>query len=87
MPLILGTQSKSVEFYVVYGGKINPILGFPGLKMFELSVRCMDDYLIKTGGEKILYHAISAKRECKPDIDLSVIVVQTRHTKRCRQGK
>lgn len=52
--------------------------------MFELSVKYVDDCLMKVGGEKILCHAVGAKRECVKGIDLSVTIIDTRRTKGCK---
>lgn len=47
----LGTQIKVIKCFV-YGGKVNPILGLPGLKMFELNVNCLEYCSTRMGGER-----------------------------------
>lgn len=60
----LGDQSQMLQFHVI-AGKIQPILGYPGLKEMHMEVDCGKYFLVSQDGKKLLCHEVRVKEEEK----------------------
>lgn len=76
-------------FFFLVRDKSTPILGWPGLRQFKLSINCPRDCLVNLEGEKIICRAIRAKNmegetRTPTAVDLYLKVIVTRPTKECK---
>lgn len=58
----LGELSRHLQFHVIEG-KVQPILGYPGLKEMNLGIDCGEDCLLRKDGKKIVVSCGEGERE------------------------
>lgn len=75
----LGDWSKVLQFHVS-AGKVQPILGFSGLKELDMGVDCGADCLTRKDGKKLYCHAVRLKEQEQSGTAKSLCYVKVTQT-------
>lgn len=55
-------EPEDLQFHVV-DARVQPKLGYPGLKTLQMPVGCEEDCLASMGGKRLLCHSLRLKKE------------------------